>query len=237
MSLYREIKNQLVESLRQGKRSHRQAIPSEPVLAKRFNASIGTVRKAVGELVLERILVREQGRGTFVVSHNQDYMLNVFFHIVDKAGRKELPQSRLISFEKAVADTVTAQQLRVAHRTPVYRIKLLQTLKGKAVIVDHLRLPIARFPDLRAGMLESLNTTLYELYQVQYGINVIRCEEHLSAQLADAETCRLLQLRQPAAVLKIVRTAYTYKDLPVDTRVRFVTTKDHEYLSVLGHAS
>ena len=87
---------------------------------------MGTIRKAVGELEAERILVREQGRGTFVVTHNRDYMLNVFFQIVDAAGRKELPQARLLAIEKGAADATTAQRLQIAPRAPVYRIKLLQ---------------------------------------------------------------------------------------------------------------
>lgn len=198
---------------------------------------MGTIRKAVGELEAERILVREQGRGTFVVTHNRDYMLNVFFQIVDAAGRKELPQARLLAFEKGAADATTAQRLQIAPRAPVYRIKLLQLLGNQAVIVDHLRLPAATFPDLRAETMASLTSTLYELYQVRYSINVLRSEEHLSAELADADTCKLLRLRPPAPVLKIVRTAYTYKDAAVETRVRFVQTRKHRYLSLLGRAS
>ena len=237
MPRYKDIKQQMIESLRRGKWRHGQAIPSEPLLAKRFAASIGTIRKAIGELEAERILVREQGRGTFVVTHNSDYMLNVFFQIVDKAGRKELPRSRLLSFDKGPADAATAQRLQLPARAAVFRIKLLQALDGEEVIVDHLRLPASHFPDLRAGTIERLTSTLYEFYQVHYGINVLRLEEQLSAELADADTCRLLRLKQPAPVLKIVRTAYTYKDVAVDTRVRYVQTRNHRYQSLLGRAA
>ena len=75
---YKRVKYAITELLRQNKWRHNQAIPSEPILAARYLVSIGTIRRAINELVAENILVREQGRGTFVVSHTPDYMLNVF---------------------------------------------------------------------------------------------------------------------------------------------------------------
>ena len=107
---YREVKQRLAELLREGKWRHGQAIPSEPLLAQRFGVSIGTLRKAVDELVAENILEREQGRGTFVRSHTRDYMLNVFFQLVDAEGRKELPQIELLSFARWRADAGTAER-------------------------------------------------------------------------------------------------------------------------------
>ena len=97
---YKRVKYAITELLRQNKWRHNQAIPSEPILAARYQVSIGTIRRAINELVAENILVREQGRGTFVVSHTPDYMLNVFFRIESSEGVRELPNSKLLSFEK-----------------------------------------------------------------------------------------------------------------------------------------
>ena len=68
---YKRVKYSITELLRQNKWRHNQAIPSEPILAARYSVSIGTIRRAINELVAENILVREQGRGTFVVSHTR----------------------------------------------------------------------------------------------------------------------------------------------------------------------
>jgi GntR family transcriptional regulator len=232
--LYKQVKGRIVESLREGHWRHGEAIPGESTLARRFGASIGTLRKAVDELVAEHILVREHGRGTFVASHTRDYMLNVFFSIVDREGEKDFPETELVEFRRGRADLATAKQLALRPGAPVLRIRTLLRLAGQRVIVDNIRLPAALFPDLTERAFLDRDTTIYGLYQRRYGITVVRTVESIQAALADATTRRLLDLEPPAPVLRIVRTAYTHKDQPVDTRVRFVRTTHHRYLSVLG---
>ncbi|HXZ53020.1 MAG TPA: GntR family transcriptional regulator [Burkholderiales bacterium] len=232
--LYKAVKHKLTEELRTGRWRHGQAIPSEPVLANRYAVSVGTLRRAVGELVAENILVREQGRGTFVASHTRDYMLNVFFRIEDREGRRALPDSELLSFRLGRANRATAAALQIAIGDPVFQIRARLRLQGKAVILDDIRLPARLFPDLNERLFVDRDTTIYGMFQARYGITVARTTEVLTAQLADKLTCRLLDLQTPAAVLKVVRTAYAYKDLPVDWRMRYVNTRSHHYLSVLG---
>jgi GntR family transcriptional regulator len=232
--LYKRVKAELVEALRAGRWKHGQAIPGESTLAAAFGASIGTLRKAVDELVAENILVRQHGRGTFVASHTRDYMLNVFFTIVGRDGDKRLPDTELVSFKRGRADVPTARRLEIAVGAPVLRIRTLLSLRGQPAIVDNIRLPAALFPDLTERAFLHRDTTLYGLYQARYGITVVRTVEEIGAALADAPTRALLGLEPPAAVLRIERTAYTYRDQPVDTRVRYVRTTHHRYLSVLG---
>lgn len=234
LPLYKQLKNRITESLREGVWRHGQAIPTESELAQRYGASVGTLRKAVDELVAENILVRQQGRGTFVASHTRDYMLNVFFTIVDRDGEKIFPDTQLVAFKRGRADAGTAKLLEIKPGAPVFRIRTLLHLAGHAAIVDNIRLPAYLFPDLSEHAFLNRDTTIYGLYQQRYGITVVRTVESIAAALADDKTRALLGLEAPAPVLKIVRTAYTYKDQPVDTRVRYVRTTHHTYLSVLG---
>lgn len=231
---YKLVKQKLTEELSLGRWRHGQAIPSEPLLARRYQVSIGTLRRAVSELVAEHILIREQGRGTFVASHTRDYMLNVFFRIEDRDGLRELPDSELISFRRGAANRATAAALQIGVREPVFQVRVRLRLQGEIVIVDDMRLPARLFPDMNEHVFAERDTTVYGMLQARYGISVARQRETLTAELADKETCALLGLRPPAAVLKVIRTAYAYKDVPVDWRVRYVNTKNHHYLSMLG---
>lgn len=231
---YRMVKRRIVDALQQGRWRHGEAIPSEPLLARRFGVSIGTVRRAVGELEAEHVLVRQQGRGTFVASHTRDYMLNVFFRIVDREGRKELPRATLLSFRRARADPLAAKALRLAAGAPVYRIRTVQSLQGAPAIVDDLRLPAHLFPDLNARIFADRDTTVYGLFQQRYGIHVVRTEESVEAVAADARVSALLGVARGTPLLLIHRTGYAYRDLPVETRVRHVSTARHRYLSLLG---
>ena len=232
--IYRDVKQKLTEELARGRWRHGQSIPSEPLLAKRYGVSVGTLRRAVSELVAENILVRKQGAGTFVVSHTRDYMLNVFFRIEDREGRRELPRTELISFRRGRATAAVARALRLATGDPVFQIRARLTLQGTPVILDDLRLPARLFPDLNDRIFTERDTTIYGMFQTRYDISITSATEILEAQLADHATCRLLGITPPAAVLKITRTAYAHKELPVDWRVRYVSTENHRYLSLLG---
>jgi GntR family transcriptional regulator len=232
--LYKRVKHEIVEALRAGRWKHGQAIPGESTLATAFGASIGTLRKAVDELVAENILVRQHGRGTFVASHTRDYMLNVFFAIAPRKGPKTFPETELVGFKRGRADVSTAKRLQIPTGAPVLAIRTLLRLAGQRVIVDDIRLPAGLFPDLTEHAFLDRDTTVYGLYQMRYGITVVRTVEEIGAALADARTRALLALEPPAPVLRIERTAYTYRDQPVDTRVRYVRTSQHRYVSVLG---
>jgi GntR family transcriptional regulator len=113
-SLYADVKRRLIGALSEGRWKHGEAIPSEEALARRYKVSVGTVRRAVSELVTENVLVRRQGSGTYVASHTRDYMLSVFFWIVDEKGGKELPRAEVLSYGEARADAGTAARLRLA---------------------------------------------------------------------------------------------------------------------------
>lgn len=231
---YRLVKQQLTEALRDGRWKHGQKIPSEPQLARRHGVSVATIRKAVGELVAENILVREQGRGTFVLSHSRDYMLNVFSRIVGRDGSKALPTTTLLGLRRARADTETARLLRLKPRAAVLDIETLLSLDGQPVILDRMRVPAALFPDLADRDFSRRDGTIYGFFQEQYGITVVRAEEFITAVNAGPREAALLGLRPGTAVLRILRTATTYKDQPVDVRVRLVACGAHGYLNVLG---
>jgi GntR family transcriptional regulator len=124
--------------------------------------------------------------------------------------------------------------LRLAPGAPIFRIRVRLHLQGNAVIVDDMRLPAGIFPDLNEHIFRDRDVTVYGMLQARYGITVARTTETLQAELADSQVCDLLGLRPPAPVLRIVRTAYAYKDLPVDLRVRYVDTRGHHYVSALG---
>src|ERR687892_1956747 len=123
--LYKEVKARLTRGLAAGEWKPGEAIPSETRLAERFNVSIGTIRKAIDELVAERILLRQQGRGTFVATHTEDRTLFYFFHIVGRDGSRELPVTELLSFRKARATAIEAERLDLTRGAPVFRIQNL----------------------------------------------------------------------------------------------------------------
>jgi GntR family transcriptional regulator len=231
--LYKEVKIRLTRGLAAGEWKPGEAIPSEARLGERFNVSIGTIRKAIDELVAERILVRQQGRGTFVATHTEDRTLFYFFHIVGKDGSRELPVIELLSFKSGPATTVEEKRLGLARGAAVLRIQNVLKLGGKPVVFDEISVPAALFPDLDEEAFRAREGTIYGLYQARYGISVLRISERLAARHPPARAASVLDITTDTPALAIKRVAYTYDDSPVEYRVSWVNTERHEYLSDL----
>jgi len=229
--LYRRVRIALTRHLAAGIWKPGEAIPSETLLAREFAVSIGTIRKAVDELVAGNILVRQQGRGTFVAMHTEDRTLFYFFHIARKDDIKELPVHELLLFRKDKAEAEEAQRLGVGRGTPTLRINNVLKLGGRPVIFDDIVVPAALFRGLDENTYRSRESTIYALYQARYHINVIRISERLSAAIPSATVAAILGMPAKTPALVIKRVAFTYNDTPVEYRVSWLDSREHEYLS------
>src|SRR3569832_1045529 len=94
--LYRQIKDLLLDSLHRGEWKPGEVIPSEIELAARFRVSQGTVRKAVDELAADNLLVRRQGKGTFVATHGEPQVRLRFLRLAPDSGETVPPERQLL---------------------------------------------------------------------------------------------------------------------------------------------
>lgn len=229
--LYQEVKRKIIESVRHGEWRPGGVIPSEKKLCERFGVSMGTLRKAVDELSAEGFLIRQQGRGTFVASHNQDRYLFAFFHVVRQDGHKEYPRVELVEFEKVKADAYAAAMLRIEAGARLFRFVNKLELSGSIVVIDEVLLPESLFPGLTEKKLRERPATLYQLYQEDFRITVIRTVERLRAVKADAFKARLLGVKVGDPLLHAIRVALSFKEQPVELRYSYVDTRRYEYYS------
>ena len=227
--LYKEVKRRILATLAIGEWKPGGLIPSEKELCKLFAVSIGTLRKAIDELVTENILVRHQGRGTFVVSHSRNHHFFHFFNICRHDGQKSYPSVELVRFSRIKAEALACEKLGVAIGSKMFRIVNRLSLNGDKPIIDVITLPEHLFPGLTEQQLCNRTNTLYNFYQEDYGINVIRTEEHIRALLADDELGEWLAVSAGTPLLQIGRSAYSYDNQLVEWRMTYVNTEHYEY--------
>jgi len=227
--IFKEVKRRMLSALAAGEWKPGEAVPAEPRLAERFGISIGTLRKAIDELVAENVLVRRQGRGTFVATHSRDRMLFLFFNIIRHDGVKEYPDVELVDFRRARADDETAERLQLAPRAPVFAYRNALRLDGKPVIVDDISVPADLFAGLTAARLRERSNTIYRLYQNAFGLSVVRTAETVRAVGAPPDVATLLEVPQDSPLLLIRRVAFTLNDRPIEFRRSHVNTARHEY--------
>ena len=232
--LYKDVKRRLTDALTRGDWKPGAAIPAERRLSERFRISVGTVRKAIDELVAENILIRQQGRGTFVASHNREREVFYFLHVVPQHGPKQYPEVQLQAFARGKADRMTAEALAIEPGDSVIRIRNVLRLDGVPVIVDDIALPALRFAGLTERQFGERRSTIYNLYQEAFGISVVKTRERVRATPADDASAALLAVTPATPLLQIRRVALTYRDAPVEHRVSLVNTERHEYWAEIG---
>ncbi len=234
MPLYRSAKRALLQAIEAGRLPPGLALPNEATLAAGFGISVGTLRHAVDELVAEHILVRRQGRGTFVATHGADRFLFQFFHVERGDGLREVPQVELLAFDRLRLDddlAATALGLKPGDAVLQFQNRLL--LQGRPVVHDHISLSAALFKGLTEKRLRERPATLYQLYQTDYGITVVRALERARALACDRATARVLGLAVATPVLQVRRTALSFGDKPVEYRVSTLHTAVHDYVHTL----
>jgi GntR family transcriptional regulator len=234
LPLYEQVRAHLIEGVSAGTWKPGETIPSEGRLAATFGVAIGTIRKAVDTLVAEQVLVRHQGKGTFVTAHDGRRLLFHFFHIVPREGARVHPEVATVAFRRDRAGAPEAAALAIAPHDKVLRIRNVLSLGGRAVIVDDITLPSELFPGLTEKAFVARRNTVYHLYQSRFGINVLRTDERLRAVLAGREAAALLGLEAGAPLLEIRRVALTFRDRPVELRISQVDTSGHDYHNTFG---
>ena len=234
MPLFRAVKRALVRAVESGQYAPGSVLPAEPQLAAAFGVSVGTLRRAVDDLVAEHVLVRRQGRGTFVATHNSDRFLFQFFHVERSDGLREPPQVQTLSFERGRLDDDAAQALALRPGEPCFVIENVLRLQGRPVVWDRLQLPASLFRGLTEKRLRERPSTLYHLYQSEFGITVVRAQERLSAAAADRQAARVLGVTSGAPVLQVRRVAIALGGRAVEYRVSTVQTAQHEYVNLLS---
>jgi len=234
MPLYRVVKRSLLSAIESGSCAPGETLPSETEIASAMGVSIGTLRRAVDELAAEHILVRRQGRGTFVATHHTDRFLFQFFHVEREDGLREAPLVDLVSFERIRADDEPAAALLLRPGEPVIQIENRLRLQGSAVIYDRLTLPSTLFKGLTEKRFRERPGTIYQLYQSDFGISVLRAKERARAGAADRHAVRVLGLTPGQPVMQVRRTALTFGDRPVEHRVSIINTAHHDYVNLLS---
>lgn len=232
--LYRQIKDFLIRSLEQGEWGPGDAIPSEGELAVRFNVSQGTVRKAIDEMAAENLLVRRQGKGTFVATHSDPRSFYRFLRLVPDNGKAIPTVSDPFYCESIAATPEVATALGLKAGDRVLLVKRLLRFDGEPVVFDEIYLAADLFDGLTLERLRGGERSLYSLFESDFGVRMINAEEHLRAVAADAQSAELLGVGSGDPLLLVERTAYTYGNKPVEWRRGLYCTRHHYYRNDLG---
>lgn len=229
--LYQQIRMLITQSLISGEWRPGEAIPSEIDLATRYDVSQGTVRKAINELADENLLIRHQGKGTFVASYTEERRKFHFLRIAPDQGRPVYPNGELLSCRRSKADSALARLLEISSGAAIVVITRVMKVDSRPLILDEIRLPAAIFKGLNTARIEEFNCRMYSLFESAYGVRIVQVAEQIKAVQASPEAASILGVRENSPLLSVDRLAYTFGDKPVEWRRSLCDTRDFHYMN------
>jgi GntR family transcriptional regulator len=192
------------------------------------------VRKAIDELAAENLLLRRQGKGTFVATHSEARAQFRFLRLAPDAGEQEYPASKLLECRRGRASAEAARVLELKTGDPVVILRRLLIFGGEPTVIDEIWLPGILFRRLTAAIFDAYKGSLYKLFETEFDVRMIRAEEKIRAVAASASDAELLGIVTGNPLLSVERVSFTYGDKPVEWRRGFYLTAKHFYRNDLG---
>jgi GntR family transcriptional regulator len=229
--LYQQVREALTQRIADGRWKAGQIVPSEFQIAAEIGVSQGTVRKALDDMTAARLLVRRQGKGTFVATHDEARILFQFFKLKPDAGGSLFPESEVLSVVKGSANPEETRRLQLPQGQHVLRIRRVRSLSGARCIIETIVLPLDVFDGLQNA---DIPNNLYSAYAEHFGITIAGGSETLKAVAAETQDANVLGVPVGHPLLAIDRIATSLDGKPMEWRLSLCRTDSIHYATELS---
>ena len=212
--LYYQLKTILREEIENEKWNVGEKIPTEKELANLYHISITTSRQALNALVIEGLLVRHQGKGTFVENKKLDMgpiELESFTEQMAKRGMKS--SSKVLHVGSSKANKRITSILKILPESNVIFIQRLRFANDEPMGIQNCYIPKDFIPDLKSS---DVSGSLYELLENKYQLKIANAIEKYSSIILGKSISKLLHLNYPAVGFMVERTAFLSNGKPIE---------------------
>ncbi len=224
--VYFKLQMQLLKEIENGRWPPGQRIPPERILAETHKISIGTVKKAILNLVNEGYLYRIQGKGTFVAGNTLDPESLRYYRFLESFEDEEIElQIKLLNLIITKSSEPINSLLRLKPNQNLYEIRRAFWGVEKPIVYSISYLPQKMFPDLAGFPKQKFeNVPLYIALEESYGLPTIFNRELIKTARADKDTAEVLAIRKGSPVLFVEMLSFTYKQKPYEYRKSYCVT-------------
>lgn len=209
MNKYNQIYSDIVADIDNQRFAQGERIPSETELMSQYQASRGTVRKAVDMLQERGYVQKIHGKGVYVLKPgNIEFQLSgivSFQEMNDRMGRQVV--SQVAALEAVLADAALARQMGVAEATPLVKIKRVRNIDGENVIVDINYFVAELVPGLDAGVAAG---SIYHYIEQQLGLTISYAQRIIEAQPCNEDDRQYLDLNGMDHVIVVKNLTHLY---------------------------
>ncbi|PBB06362.1 GntR family transcriptional regulator [Salimicrobium humidisoli] len=229
LPMYYQIEEDLKRKIESGIYNYGEAIPSERELSETYEVSRMTVRQAILNMVRNRILYREKGRGTFVAEEKFEQPLQGVTSFSEDMKRRGLtPHNELLIFERQDPDETTKDLLQLKEEE-VYYLKRIRYADDEPMAIEETFIPVHLFPELDADRLEGVS--FYEYIETKTAHSIERARQTIEAGTAVFEEARPLSIEEGDAILRIERIGYLSTGVPFERNTSIYRSDRYKFIS------
>lgn len=228
--LYYQVEHVIRQRIITGEYPPGSQIPSENELSHEMGVSRVTVREALRELVRENMLVKVQGKGTFVAQHPSTGLpamkftgfLEELYDQVQKVSVKDVDVSRV-----PVTDELRKLLKLDPAESELFRIKRRRYVNDAPYAFTINFLPVEIGQQIREK--ELLRVPLLWILQEELKIPITRAHETVEAAAADPEIAEKLDIPLLSPVMHVKRVMYTERDRPLELVETYYRADRYQY--------
>lgn len=227
--MYYQIEEDIRRKIDQGIFMRGAPIPSERELSETYGVSRMTVRQAVSNMVRNRLLYREKGRGTFVAEQKFEQPLQGVTSFSEDMKRRGLSShNELLTFETRMPDETTRELLDL-NEEEVYHLKRIRYADDEPMAIEETFIPVRLFPELDARRLEELS--FYEYIETETEQSIGRARQTIEAGIAGTEEAEPLAIQEGDAILQIERVGYLSTGSPFERNISIYRSDRYKFIS------
>ena len=226
-ALYIQIKEEILREIIAGRWAVGSVLPNEFELADEYDVSQGTVRKALNILNDENILIRQQGKGTYVSPSGAMR----FFKFQTPSGQSKIESSKRLSVEKIKTPTDIKHHFKTGN-THCFRVERIRILGKDARLYEIMYLPHELFPEIEET--PSLNRFLYQHYEAAGNVPIHRAEQCLHAVMPNDDCQKHLNISKDTPVLLQEHIVYNLENNAIEYRQSYCNS--HALLYKITHS-
>lgn len=226
--LYEQLKEQITRDIRAGLYEKGARMPSELEIENSYRVSRITVRRAVSELCDEGLLIKKQGKGTFVVGNGISAdmgRLTGFHDYMEEQGRKvdtKILERSIIKLKPSLA-----KEMEISDDDDVFFIKRLMFTDGIPIMIDSCYIPMNRF----SGIVEKFhdNDSIFRILKNEYGVKMGKYQKVLKVRKANKEISSYLNCPLGDPLFDLFKLTYDSAGIPVHLSISLIKGEETSY--------
>lgn len=210
--LYKHLQQELKKKIYAGELTDGDLLPSENELTQMYKVTRTTVRKALDELVKERIIRKEKGKGSVVTRDNKNLgLLGVkgFSQVVTAQNKKVSTKIIEAPAMSAWPEMFFYPLSETEEKSGCISMKRLRLVENDIVMLENTYIP--NFGMSKLCETPFVNGSLFETLHEVFHLNILRVEQDMRAIIAQGETATLLKVYEGHPLLNIYLKFYTDK--------------------------